>query len=172
MKGEIVGVRLRVVLLAATIAVVAAGCGGGDSGDSTSASSSSEEGSGAPSRAVFIEQANEVCLEKREGTLEKVAAYQNAHRSDGLSRAALAKAAVRAALLSTIATEAAALQALQAPAGGEGEVEAILATLERELGEARREAHDNYDEVEDYFADSDREMREYGLVECQKQGQG
>jgi hypothetical protein len=176
-KGEIVSVRLKATLLAAmAVAVVAVGCGGGGGSTSgseseSSASDSTGGGSSSPAKAAFIKQASAACVGARGGTLKKVAAYQLAHKSEGQSAAVLAKQAVTAALLSTIAAEIAALEAVAPPEGDEAEVDAILTALQSDLKEAKEGKNKAYDEVEDYFAvDSDKKMRAYGLDECVKQG--
>jgi hypothetical protein len=164
-----VGVRLKATLLAGmAIAAVAIGCGGGDS-TSESASGGSESDSG--DRSAFIKEATAACAKARGGTLKKVAAYQQEHRSDGQSPAVLAKEAVYAALRSTIAAEIAALEAVEVPEADEEEFEAILAAIRSDLKEAKEGKNKAYDEFEDYFsANSDKQLRAFGLPECTKQG--
>jgi hypothetical protein len=156
---------MTVLAIAMAFAVFASGCGGDDS---TSASAAGEsDGSSSLSKAEFIKRAAAACASERENSFEQIATYSEKHRSDGLPEAVLAKRAVRATLLSIIAAELDDLQKLEAPAGDEQEVEAMLAAQQAALNEAKANKR-KLEDVEDYFTDADKELQAYGLDECTK----
>lgn len=79
----------------------------------------------------------------------------------------MARKAIRTVLLSVIAAEINDLQKLGAPEGDEQEIEAMLAAQEAALDEAKANKR-KLEDVEDYFAEADKELRAYGLDECTK----
>jgi hypothetical protein len=160
-----VGAGLKTTLAAAmaiAALVMMMGCGGGEE------SSSAGDGSPTLSKAAFIKRAGIVCYRARKGAFERVAAYSNKHRSEGLPEAVLTKKAIRAGLISTFDAELAALRKLGAPDGEGEEVEAILASLQTSLDEAKEWKKKSFDEVEDYFVDADKKLQDYGLTRCKK----
>lgn len=157
--------RLTTILTAtAAAAMIAVGCGSDD--DATSGSA--EGDSSSLSKETFVKRASAACSRPRESSLERVAAYQAQHRPDGLPKAELNRRAFRAGLLLTIEAEVAALRKLGAPAGDEEEIEAIITALQAALGEAKEGNRKSFDQVEDYFAGTDKMLQEYGLTGCMK----
>jgi hypothetical protein len=148
---------LKVALLTIGVAALIAGCGDGG------------EDSG-PSKAVFIKRAEAACLKPREDVFERVGEYEAKHRSDGLSKTALSTAAVKTAVLEVTEDEYAALRKLEAPAGEDKEVEAILAAVGAGVEKAQQPSTKTSSDVEDAFSTADKKLRAYGLDECVKGG--
>lgn len=189
-KGETLSTRLKTMcaVAIAIVAVTAVGCGGGSDSTSSSSSagggtsSSAEGGSSSLSKEEFVKQANAACLEARENSFAKIAAYEQHHRSQGLPQPILTQNAVRAVLLSTIEAEIPALRALGAPAGEEEKVEAMLAAQQAALEKAQKLRNKHYSlqaakgfqasvEIENDFGGPDKEFVAYGLTSCIKKGE-
>jgi len=149
--------------LISAIALAPVGCGGGESSTSASALASSSI-----SKAAFVKRASAICARDREGTLERVGTYQERHGSDGLSKAALRKRAIIAALSSTIRREIADLGKLPLPRGEEKQVEAILSATQDAMDKARESGTKSPKKFEGYFADVNQKLRDYGLEACGK----
>jgi hypothetical protein len=167
----------QAVSLVAAIAMIAGafGCGGGgdssgsSSGKNSSASSSTEISNASTlSKATFVKRASAACLEQREDTLERVPVYEKRHRSDGLSPHELTESALKAAVLSTVEAEIAALEKLGAPAGEEEAIEGINALLHDALIKAKGE--EKLTKVEGAFQGVDTQLRKFGLPACAKNG--
>ncbi len=169
--------RLAVSLAAvAAITAIGMGCGGGD--DSSSASGSAANGSStvasSGSKAEFIKEAEALCLQKRQGSFEKIGAYEKKHRSEGLPPIVLGQKAIRAVVLSTIGAEIAGLRALEPPADEAEEVEALLATLQTTLEKARSRTEKLAAEdapaaiISTTFHVPNKELKAYGLPGCTK----
>lgn len=160
-------------LMAVSVAIVAVialggGCGSGSGGGSSSEvqSGSATGGASRSSKAAFVKRANAACLENQEGALERLAAYEKGHRSDGLTKAELTEKAIRAVELSTIESEIAAIRALgPAPEGDTAAIKAIVAALEKDLA-AAKESKNSSKEVEDYFLDADKMLQDFGISGC------
>jgi hypothetical protein len=157
-------VLVAVVAMAAV--AVGAGCGGGGASDSESSGGSASS----LSKAAFIRRASAACLDPREDTLEKVIAYQKRHQSDGVSQQVLSENAMKAAILSTVEAEIAALEKLGGPAGGEDQVEAIMAALRNAVKKGKSSAQAKVAQVEDNFKGADQMLRRYGIPACAKNG--
>lgn len=148
-------------------AVIAMGCG--NEGDSSSVST----GTASP-KAAFIEKAGAVCHAARKNAFQRVAAYQERHRSEGLSEAVLSRRATRAVTLSTYEGEIAALRELRAPPGDQSEVEGILDAEAEALEEARKVPKvtgtdlTQASEMSARFRDAGRALRNYGVTGCGK----
>lgn len=157
--------------VAMAIVLVAVGCGssGGGEGDSASGSGSAEAVSSSPEQAEFVKQANAACLKEREDTLTQVGVYKNKYSSEGLSEEALTRKAIKTAILQTLEEEINALQELQPPEGDEEKVEAMLAAQQATFEEAKKQqAKLSTAAIEASFADSDEDLRAYGLTSCTK----
>jgi hypothetical protein len=148
---------------AMAVAVIAMGCGSDEDSGSASAGDSSSL-----SKAEFVKQANAACLKPRETALQEVAAYSQKHRSEGLSDTLLGRKAIKVVLLKTFEEEIAALRALGAPEGDEEEIDAMLAATQSALDEAKELPKTSSKEVESYFGDADKKLRQYGLTGCTK----
>ena len=168
--------------LAASLAVLGAitmigmGCGGGDDSSSTSGSTATESSTVASSgdKAEFIKAAEALCLKKRQGSFERIAAYEKKHGSEGLPPAVLGQKAIRAVVLATIDEEIDGLRALEPPAGEEEEVEALLASLQKTLEKARSRTKKLAVQqapaalISAVFHAADKELKAYGLLACAK----
>ncbi len=152
-----------IAAVAIASAALGSGCGGGNP-----STASSPEGVSTASNAAYIKQANAACLAQRENSLERVAAYEKQHSSESLPRHVLAENALKAAVLSTVEAEIAALEKLESPAGEEEAIEAINALLHDALDKAKGE--EGLANVEGAFRSVDRQLRRYGLSACAKNG--
>lgn len=166
------GVRLTISLVAAVaFAVLATGCGSDDGSEANSSSdpSSAEVDSPSPEKVAFVKRANAVCLRGRETTLTKVGVYKTKHQSEGLSEAVLTRRAIKAVILATLEREINALQALEPPAGEEEQVDAMLAAQQATFEQDKKlQGKMSTAEIEARFADSDKDLRAYGLTGCTK----
>jgi hypothetical protein len=147
-------------IVALALVAVGVGCGGG----------SEDSGSSALSKAVFVKRASAACLDPRESALEKVVAYEKKHKSDGRPPAELADDAMKAAVLSTVEAEIAALEKLGMPEGDEKQIETIMAALRSAVQKGQNSAQAKVAEVEDNFKPADQLLRSYGLPACAKNG--
>lgn len=160
--------RLATLLTAAiAIVAIAAGCGGGDG------SASSSTGASSAARASFVKKAVLVCSRAREGGFDRLAAYQKKHRADQLPKAVVTQNAFRAVLLATIKAEIAGLEALEAPAGDEKTIEAMLASLHKAFDEGTKVTKMAHGQTPAHqivarFAAADKELHAYGLTGCTK----
>ena len=148
------------------VATATIGCGGSET--RTSASDSGGGGSTPASKAGFVKRASAICARDREGTLERVGAYQERHSSEGLSEAALRKESIISALSSTIQKEIADLNEVPLPRGEEKQVEAILSATRAALDNAKESKVKSPKKFDGYFVDVNQKLREYGLKECRK----
>jgi hypothetical protein len=167
-KREIVMARLRMTLAVVMgTAVLAMGCG--RSGDSNSSPHSAEGDSSLPSKAEFVKQASAICLREREGGFARVAVYRKEHSSEGLSGDALLRKATKVALVQIVEAELAALRALDAPAGDEKRFEAILDAVQKAVDETKKRKMKTGTEVAELLGGADRQLRAYGLGQCEKE---
>jgi hypothetical protein len=169
-KERLLNARLRTVwAIAIAVSVVAIGCGNDD--ESSSASGSGTGESSSLTKAEFVKKANAACTEEREGGFERIAAYTEKHRSEGLPEALLAAKALKVTLLSMIGGELDALRQLEAPLGDEKEVEAMLTTIQAELEKAKEvklRPELPPEAIEDKFPKANKLIRSYGLTSCIK----
>jgi hypothetical protein len=152
------------MMLVAGVAIVALASGCGNDEDSSSASNSGEGGSSALSKAAYVRQANAACLKERGKSFEDAVPPQEVRRVEDLGT----KRAIRALILLIIEAENANLRRLGPSENGEEEFEAMMSSLENALDEAREEKNKSFDEVEDYFREANRKLRDYGLDKCVK----
>ena len=150
-KGPVVTVAAGMALIAA------AGCGG-----------SEDSAASALGKAAFVKRASAACLDQRGNAFEKVVAYEKKHNSDGVPPAKLTNDAMKAAVLSTVEAEIAALEKLRVPAGEEEAFEAINALMHDALDKAKGE--EKLAKVEAAFRGLDWQLRKFGLPACAKNG--
>lgn len=129
-----------------------------------------KEGEVALTKDEFVRKADAACQRERRGSLAKVAAYVKSHRSQGQSKAELTARAVKAVVLSTVASEITAIRKIGAPSGEAARVAVILTALEDGIAEASKSAQEPVGGPEAFFADADRDLRAYGLQKCAKGG--
>jgi hypothetical protein len=156
------------LLAAIAIAAMVAGCGG--SGDSAGSGSGATVTTSSLSKGEFVAQASKACQRLRKNLLGRVLAYTQQHESKDPSRAeetALFAGMTKVVLLPTIRKELVALRRLGAPAGEEGEVEALIASEQNAVDSIAKLKHIvSRFEIERYFVESAKLFREYGLAGC------
>ena len=130
----------------AALALVGAGCGGGDKDSGVS-------------KAEFVKEASAVCAEriKQIGTDLRAAGQKGASPDAGVE-----------AILSNLGEEAKELEALEAPAGDEARVEAIVRSLRKGLQEAEAEASKGNAlfNAKNQMVKAGEEAKKYGLEQC------
>jgi hypothetical protein len=159
--------RLSVALLALiAIVLVATGCGGGgSSGGTTGGSSTESESNGAPSKAAFIKEADEVCGDAEdELTAEvKVFAKEKSIPIDGEKPTEAQQTELfQQVILPNIAKQGEELAALTPPEGDESTIEKLTSTLEKEVTEAEEEGGLG----EEALAGATKLARAYGFKTC------
>lgn len=152
------------------LAAVVAGCGGGGS-SSSSTSSASDNGSTdsageAPTKAVFIKEADAVCSKAEDELVEEVKDFA---KENGIplgkeepsedQQAEL----FRAVILPNIGRQAEEIAALTPPEGDEGTIEDLTDTLSEEVAEAEEESGPP---AEDTLAGATKMAKAYGLKSC------
>jgi hypothetical protein len=175
--------RLAVALFAVlAIAVVAAGCGGGGSssssgstGDTTGGSTESSEsgsttesssGGAAPTKAVFIKEADAICSKADAKLSEEITEYAKENNipltEEEPSEDDQAKI-LEAVVFPNISVQAEELEALTPPEGEEDKVEEITSTLSDEVAEAEENPGDV---SEDTLEGATEKAQAYGLKTC------
>lgn len=145
------GTLAALLVGALTAATVVAGCG--DSGS-------------APTKEEFVKRADAVCKKADARQLAGLKLYTAKHEREGSSKAWEEKLA-KAAGLPPLQAEAEELGKLEAPAGAEGEVEAIVDAIDEavEKGEADP-ASVVLPPGSNAFAEAEKMAREYGMKVC------
>ena len=158
------------VLLAGVLSILvfAAGCGGDDDDGSASAESSNggssiEVTTSSLNKDEFITKANKICDRGR----AKAVSYAPAP-GEQLSAAEQAAKAVEATVAPTLREVVADIEALGAPSGDEGQVEAYLIAMEEGIDdlEARQATLASLDAVEGSFRQSGDLAHSYGIGTC------
>jgi hypothetical protein len=144
--------RLTLLLVGAlAIAALVAGCGGGnDSSSSTTVATSSL------SKAQFVKKANAICEQGR----TKFVNY--------LSKEVALPEAIVDVVAPTLEEVTSEIRELGAPKGGESQVEAFLASMQRGTEEmvAKRETAKVLSDIEPPFEESAKLAAKYGLDHC------
>jgi hypothetical protein len=157
--------KLALALLAmlALVALVA-GCGGGGS-SSSSDTGSSDSGGEAPTKAVFIKEADKVCGQAEDELVEEVKdfAKENGIPLEKEPSEAQQGELFRAVILPNIDRQAEEIAALTPPEGDEETVEDLTNTLAEEVAEAEEESGGP---AEDTLAGATKKARAYGLKIC------
>src|SRR5262249_4712747 len=123
--------RALVALFACLMVAVAAACGGG--GDSTSGGESSEASGSAPTKAVFVKEADAICRKADNELNEEIESYA---KENGIP---LGKEPTKpqqeeiyaAVVLPNVARQGEEIDALTPPEGDEDEVGEIVAALDQ-----------------------------------------
>jgi hypothetical protein len=144
-------------------AVLIAGCGGG--GEETA------EATPTPTKAEFIRKADSLCKEAREKIVNRTLPQLAKLDNEPKAAEELESRLVPSLLVPTLEDEAAALQALGAPAGDEAKIEKILELFEGAIEEARTEPEtyiqgDSYKEGTEHYGKAYELALEYGMKEC------
>jgi hypothetical protein len=140
--------RKLVLLLAAllVLAALVAGCGGGDSSSSSTSATTDTEGgesSGeAPTKAVFIKEADKICTDDENELNEEIEAFA---KEKGISTSEEPSEDLQIELfhelvLPNIARQAEDLAALTPPEGEESTIEDLTDTLSEEVEAAEEES--------------------------------
>jgi hypothetical protein len=156
------------------MAVIVAGCGGGDdsTGSSTadttgSSTSESSDSGGAPTKAAFIKEADEVCSKAETELSEEIVAYAEDNGIDLEKEEEPSKdqqvEIYEQIVLPNIARQAEELEALTPPAGEEDTVEDITSTLTSEVEEAEEDPS-NLDSGT--LEGASKKAQAYGLTSC------
>jgi hypothetical protein len=151
--------KLIAVLAAATaILFIVAGCGGGDDSSSTSSSIT---------KAQFIKQADAICAK---GNKENEAEFEEFAKEKGLSESKEPTKAQQEEAISDIVAPGVQKQieeidALGAPEGDEGKVEAMIAAVEEGAGKIE-ENPASLIEGKNPLAKGSKLAKEYGLKTC------
>jgi ABC-type glycerol-3-phosphate transport system substrate-binding protein len=155
------------LVLALSLAAVVAGCGGGGSSSgSSTGGTSSDAGGEAPTKAVFIKEADKVCSEAENELVEEVKDFAKENgiplEKEEPSEAQQAEL-FRSVILPNIGKQAEELAALTPPEGDEGTIEDLTDTLSSEVAEAEEEPGAPAD---DTLAGATKKAKAYGLKTC------
>lgn len=156
---------LMVVAALALIAVVA-GCGGGGSSSGSSTESTSSDGGGeAPTKAVFINEADKLCGEAEKELVEEVKTFA---KENGISLKKEPSAAeqgelFRTVILPNIGRQAEEIAALTPPEGDEATIEDLTDTLSSEVAAAEEESGAPAD---DTLKGATTKAKAYGFKTC------
>jgi hypothetical protein len=153
---------IAVLTAAAAIVLIVAGCGGGS--DSSSDSSSL-------SKAQFIKQADAIC---EKGNKENEAEFEEFAKEHGLSEKKEPSKAVQEEAISEIVAPSVGKQieeidALGAPEGDEGKIEAMVAAVEEGVEEIEANPG-SLTEGKNPLAKGSKLAKEYGLKTCGEEG--
>jgi hypothetical protein len=152
------------------LAVLAAGCGGGGSSSSSTSStgdnSSTDSTGEAPTKAVFIKEADKVCGEAEDELVEEVKTFAK-ENGIPLEKEEPSKdqqgELFREVILPNIGRQAEEIAALTPPEGEEATVEDLTDTLSEEVAEAEGESGAPAD---DTLAGATKKAKAYGLKVC------
>jgi ABC-type glycerol-3-phosphate transport system substrate-binding protein len=156
--------RKFVLALVAMLALagLVTGCGGGG----TSSSSSSDSGGEAPTKAVFIKEADKVCGEAEDELVKEVEDFAKENgiplEKEEPSEAQQGEL-FRAVVLPNIGRQAEEIAALTPPEGDEGTIEDLTDTLSEEVAEAEEESGAPAD---DTLAGATKKAKAYGFKTC------
>lgn len=115
----------------------------------------------------FLERAEAACNRAKGGLLQKSGQYMEKHSSAGKPEAEVTAGMIQAVLLPSIEKEIAAIRRLGAPEGDEETIEAALVAEEEAIEKVRRlDSVRSNEDFEKPFADSSRQLRDYGFESC------
>jgi hypothetical protein len=154
------------------IAAVVAGCGGGgdstSSGETGSGGESTEASGSAPTKAVFIKEADKICGDADEVLNEEIGEYAEANdiplEKEEPTQAQQVEI-YEAVVLPNVAKQGDEIEALTPPAGDEGTIEEITDALAAGVEEAEADPK-QLTEGKNPLADASQQARAYGLKNC------
>ena len=163
--------RKLVLTLSAVLALVAvvAGCGGGGSSSSSTTSTdggSTDAGGEAPTKAVFIKEADAICGEDEDELVKEV---ENFAEEKGIEikkeepSKDLQAELFREVVLPNIGRQADDIAALTPPEGDEETIEELTDTLSSEVAEAEEEGGVP---AQDTLAGATKQAKAYGFKVC------
>lgn len=161
--------RKLVLALAAMLALAAVvvGCGGGGSSSSGSTTStdagSSGSGGEAPTKAVFVKEADKVCGEAEDELTKEVEAFAKENGIEEEPSNEQQAEIFQTMVLPNIAKQGEELAALTPPEGDEETIEDLTDTLAEEVAEAEEETGVPADNT---LAGATKQAREYGFRVC------
>ena len=149
------------------LAAVVVGCGGGGSSSSGSTTStdagSSGSGGEAPTKAVFVKEADKVCGEAEDELTKEVEAFAKENGIEGEPSNEQQAEIFQTMVLPNIAKQGEELAALTPPEGDEETIEDLTDTLAEEVAEAEEETGVPADNT---LAGATKQAREYGFRVC------
>ena len=162
MNNRLIAALVGVVVLA----LLAAGCG--SSGDSSSSSSSGDESASTLTKAEFIKQSDGICEQGNKEVESEAEAFAKENGIDtSKPTTADQEEVVSQVVAPAIQRQAEAIDALGAPSGDEGEVEAIVEAVEAGATEAEEDPGTIVEgKTSGPFAEANKLAGEYGLKIC------
>jgi hypothetical protein len=141
-------------------ALLVAGCGSSD-GDST-------ETTGALTKQQFIAKADAIC---KQGNVEIEEGFESFDAQNGIPKnqepsKAQGKEIVETVIVPSIHSQAEGIRALGFPSGDEGELSAMLDSLDEAVEEAAEDPESLFTAKSDPFAKPNELAQEYGLETC------
>jgi hypothetical protein len=164
---------LAALIACLAIAAVAAGCGGGsdstNSGDTTSGGGESTEASGsAPTKAVFIKEADKICGDADETLNEEIGEYAEENDIPLEKEEPTEDQQVELyeeVVLPNVAQQGEEIGELTPPEGDEETVEEIVDGLAEGVEEAEEDPQ-QLTEGKNPLADASKKARAYGMTTC------
>jgi hypothetical protein len=138
---------------------------GSSSGSSSGGSTESDSGGGAPTKAAFIKEADEVCGDAETELTEEVKEFAKEHHipiSGEKPTEAQQTELFQRVILPNIAQQGEEIAALTPPEGDESTIEELTSTLEDEVGEAEEEGGLG----EEALAGATKLAKAYGFKTC------
>jgi hypothetical protein len=157
---------LAALVACLAIAATAAGCGGGSDSTSGGEETSAESGS-APTKAVFIKEADAICKESDAELNEEVESYAEEHgiSTDKEPSKGQQEEVYEAVVLPNLAKQGEEIDSLTPPAGDEDEVGEIVHALDAGVEEAEADPG-LLVEGKNPFADASSKATAYGMKIC------
>jgi hypothetical protein len=156
---------LAVLFACLAIAAVAAGCGGGD--DTTSGGESTEASGSAPTKAVFVKEADGICADSNEVINEEFAEFSKENDISEKEEPSeeLQVEAYESIVLPNVAEQGEEIAALTPPEGDEESVEEITDALAAGVEDAEADPQQLV-EGKNPLADASKKARAYGMKVC------
>jgi hypothetical protein len=163
---KVIGTLLLVAALS-----VAAGCGGSDSSsDATTATGSTTTASSTtpptPTKAQFIQEADQICDSDSEILTVKLAAYEQRAKQTGRPEEEVFEEFAEDVLLPTVETRLEKLHALGLPSKGKQEAEAFFDAMEKGVSAAQQNSASTLAEFEKPFDPAIKLGRAFGFKRC------
>lgn len=162
---------LAVLFACLAIAAVVAGCGGGDdttgAGDTTAGESTEASGS-APTKAVFIKEADQICSQADERLNDEVTEFAEANDiplENGEPTKEQQIEVYEEVVLPNVAQQGEDIAALTPPEGDEQTIEEITDALAAGVEEAEADP-ERLTEGDNPLADASQKARAYGMKSC------
>lgn len=156
---------LAAFLACLALAAVASACGGG--GDTTGGGDSTEASGSAPTKAVFIKEADKICADSNEAMNEEITEYAEENEID-LEKEPTEDQQVEvyeAVVLPKVGEQGEEIAALTPPAGEEEAVEEITDALASGVEEAEADPQ-QLTEGKNPLADASKKARAFGMKTC------